>query len=179
MWSWLVSLFLLWCIKVWLPLLSYSHKKYLSLPFQTYVVPITGYFLLMKLPLFAFCRSTLLQVIHILGNFMRIWSVYSLYSYLSNSGDSIVGFIFSCLVPASVIFLVLQKPWKGRPLPNSQVLWYLHVLEIASTAIRWPFSLYLFSCVLFQVVPTVVNGGILALYFVLWGKGLLACGPLM
>ncbi|CAO1947905.1 unnamed protein product [Urochloa humidicola] len=94
-------------------------------------------------------RSTPLQVIHILGNFMRIWSVYSLYSYLSNSGDSIVGFIFSCLVPTSVIFLVLQKPWKGRPLPNS------------------------------QVVPTVVNGGILALYFVLWGKGLLACGPLV
>ncbi|WVZ69241.1 hypothetical protein U9M48_018057 [Paspalum notatum var. saurae] len=41
------------------------------------------------------------------------------------------------------------KPWKGRPLPNS------------------------------QVVPTVVNGGILALYFVLWGKGLIACGPLI
>ena len=139
MWSWLVSLFLLWCIKVQLPLLSYSHKKYLSLPFQTYVVPITGYFLLMKLPLFAFCRSTPLQVIHILGNFMRIWSVYLLYSYLSNSGDSIVGFIFSCLVPTSVIFLVLQKPWKGRPLPNSQVLWFHHVLEITSPAIRWPF----------------------------------------
>jgi hypothetical protein len=33
--------------------------------------------------------------------------------------------------------------------------------------------------VLFQVVPTVINGGILALYFVLWGKGLLACGPLV
>ncbi|RLN23577.1 zinc transporter 5 [Panicum miliaceum] len=30
-----------------------------------------------------------------------------------------------------------------------------------------------------EVVPTVVNGGILALYFVLWGKGLLACGPLI
>ncbi|KAG0538987.1 hypothetical protein BDA96_03G283700 [Sorghum bicolor] len=94
-------------------------------------------------------RSTPLQVIHVLGNFMRIWSVYSLYSHLSNSGDSIVGFIFSCLVPTSIIFLVLQKPWKGRPLPNS------------------------------QVVPTVVNGGILAFYFVLWGKGLLACGPLV
>ncbi|XP_015694465.1 zinc transporter 5 isoform X2 [Oryza brachyantha] len=94
-------------------------------------------------------RSTPLQVIHILGNFARIWSVYSLYNYLSSSGDSIVGFIFSCLVPASVIFLALQKPWKGRPLPNS------------------------------QVVPTVINGGILALYFVLWGKGLLACGPLV
>uniref|UniRef100_A0A0E0LJD6 Uncharacterized protein n=1 Tax=Oryza punctata TaxID=4537 RepID=A0A0E0LJD6_ORYPU len=94
-------------------------------------------------------RSTPLQVIHILGNFARIWSVYSLYNYLSSSGDSMVGFIFSCLVPASVIFLALQKPWKGRPLPNS------------------------------QVVPTVINGGILALYFVLWGKGLLACGPLV
>uniref|UniRef100_A0A0D3GPM0 Uncharacterized protein n=2 Tax=Oryza barthii TaxID=65489 RepID=A0A0D3GPM0_9ORYZ len=94
-------------------------------------------------------RSTPLQVIHILGNFARIWSVYSLYNYLSSSGDSMVGFIFSCLVPASVIFLALQKPWKGRPLPNT------------------------------QVVPTVINGGILALYFVLWGKGLLACGPLV
>lgn len=94
-------------------------------------------------------RSTPLQVIHILGNFVRIWSVYLLYSYLSSSGDSIVGFIFSCLVLASVIFLVVQKPWKGRPLPNS------------------------------QVVPTVINGGILALYFVLWGKGLLAGGPLV
>ncbi|TVU35476.1 hypothetical protein EJB05_17367, partial [Eragrostis curvula] len=94
-------------------------------------------------------RSTPLQVVHILGNFMRIWSVYSLYNHLSSGGDSIVGFIFSCLVPASIIFLVLQKPWKGRPLHNS------------------------------QVVPSVVNGGILALYFVLWGKGLLACGPLV
>ncbi|PWZ29921.1 hypothetical protein Zm00014a_008456 [Zea mays] len=94
-------------------------------------------------------RSTPFHVIHILGNFMRIWSVYSLYSSLSNSGDSIVGFIFSCLVPSSIIFLVLQKPWRGRPLPNS------------------------------QVVPTVVNGGIMAFYFVLWGKGLLACGPLV
>ncbi|KAM3384958.1 hypothetical protein ACQJBY_009108 [Aegilops geniculata] len=94
-------------------------------------------------------RSTPLQVINILGNFVRIWSVYSLYSHLSSTGDSIVGFIFSCLVPASVIFLILQKPWKGRPLPNS------------------------------QIVPTVVNGGVLALYFVLWAKGLLACRPLV
>ncbi|KAL6845440.1 hypothetical protein ACP4OV_024935 [Aristida adscensionis] len=94
-------------------------------------------------------RSTPLQVIHIWGNLMRIWSVYSLYSYLSSSRDSVAAFIFSCLVPASVIFLILQKPWKGRPLPNS------------------------------QVVPTVINGGILALYFVLWGKGLLVCGPLV
>uniref|UniRef100_A0A453BA71 Uncharacterized protein n=1 Tax=Aegilops tauschii subsp. strangulata TaxID=200361 RepID=A0A453BA71_AEGTS len=94
-------------------------------------------------------RSTPLQVINILGNFVRIWSVYSLYSHLSSTGDSIVGFIFSCFVPASVIFLILQKPWKGRPLPNS------------------------------QIVPTVVNGGVLALYFVLWAKGLLACRPLV
>lgn len=31
----------------------------------------------------------------------------------------------------------------------------------------------------FQVVPTVINGGIMALYFICWGKGLLSCGPLM
>uniref|UniRef100_A0A804NEZ7 Zinc transporter 5 n=1 Tax=Zea mays TaxID=4577 RepID=A0A804NEZ7_MAIZE len=62
------------------------------------------------------------------------------------------------LRPAAHVFVGLfagdrnpqhQKPWRGRPLPNS------------------------------QVVPTVVNGGIMAFYFVLWGKGLLACGPLV
>ncbi|XP_078164011.1 zinc transporter isoform X1 [Carex rostrata] len=94
-------------------------------------------------------RPAPLQVIHILGNSMRIWSVYSLYRYVSTQEESIVAFIFTCLVPAAIIFLVLQKPWKGRALPNS------------------------------QVVPTVVNGGIMALYYVLWGKGLLTCGPLL
>ncbi|KAJ0985749.1 hypothetical protein J5N97_004105 [Dioscorea zingiberensis] len=94
-------------------------------------------------------RGTPLQIIHVSCNFLRIWSVYSLYQYLSQQGDSVVVFIFCCLVPASIIFLVLQKPWKGRPLPNS------------------------------QVVPTLINGGIMALYFICWGKGLLSCGPLI
>ncbi|XP_078164016.1 zinc transporter isoform X5 [Carex rostrata] len=48
-----------------------------------------------------------------------------------------------------VSLFIISKPWKGRALPNS------------------------------QVVPTVVNGGIMALYYVLWGKGLLTCGPLL
>ncbi|XP_074562217.1 uncharacterized protein LOC141818662 isoform X1 [Curcuma longa] len=94
-------------------------------------------------------RQTPLQIIHVIANFMRIWSVYSLHHYLAHHGESVVPFIFSCLVPASVIFLVLQKPWQGRPLPNS------------------------------QIIPTVINGGIMALYFVLWGKGLQSCGPLI
>ncbi|XP_020588474.1 uncharacterized protein LOC110030213 [Phalaenopsis equestris] len=94
-------------------------------------------------------RQTPLQVIHVLGNFMRIWSVYALYHHLSRKGDSVILFIFSCLVPASIIFLLLQKPWKGRPLPNS------------------------------QVVPTIINGAIMALFLILWGKGLLSCGPLI
>ena len=36
------------------------------------------------------------------------------------------------------------------------------------------------SCTLIvvQVVPSVINGGITALYFILWGKGLKSCGPL-
>ncbi|KAL8476620.1 hypothetical protein ACS0TY_029063 [Phlomoides rotata] len=93
-------------------------------------------------------RQTPLQVIHIFGNFMRIWSVYSVYRYLSQTGASVILFIFSCLVPSSILFLVLQKPWKGRPLSNT------------------------------QVVPSVINGGITALYFILWGKGLRSCGPL-
>lgn len=93
-------------------------------------------------------RQTPLQIIHIIGNFMRIWSVYSMYKYLSESGASVVLFTFSCLVPASVVFLALQRPWKGRSLSNT------------------------------QVVPSVINGGITALYFILWGKGLKTCGPL-
>ncbi|CAK9149862.1 unnamed protein product [Ilex paraguariensis] len=92
-------------------------------------------------------RHTPLQIIHIIGNLLRIWSVYSMYRYLSETGASVVLFVFSCLVPSSIIFLVLQKPWKGRPLSNT------------------------------QVVPSVINGGITALYFILWGKGLKTCGP--
>lgn len=92
-------------------------------------------------------RQTPLQIIHIVGNFMRIWSVYSMYRYLSQTGASVVLFMFCCLLPSCVWFLVEQKPWKGRALSNT------------------------------QVVPSVVNGGITALYFILWGKGLKSCGP--
>ncbi|KAG9448913.1 hypothetical protein H6P81_008878 [Aristolochia fimbriata] len=93
-------------------------------------------------------RHTPFRIIHIFGNFMRIWSVYSMYHYLSQSGASVVGFIFMCLLLSSIIFLSLQTPWKGRPLSNS------------------------------QVIPSVINGGIMALYFIFWGKGLKSCGPL-
>ncbi|KAF3670793.1 hypothetical protein FXO37_08351 [Capsicum annuum] len=92
-------------------------------------------------------RQTPLQIIHVVGNFMRIWSVYSMYRYLSQTGASVVLFMFFCLLPSCIWFLVAQKPWKGRALSNT------------------------------QVVPSVVNGGITALYFILWGKGLKSCGP--
>ncbi|KAK6927944.1 hypothetical protein RJ641_006535 [Dillenia turbinata] len=92
-------------------------------------------------------RHTPLQIIHVVGYFMRIWSIYSLYQYLTQKETSVVLFIFSCMVPSSLLFLALQKPWKGRALSNT------------------------------QVVPSIINGGITALYFILWGKGLKACGP--
>ncbi|KVI02821.1 hypothetical protein Ccrd_018887 [Cynara cardunculus var. scolymus] len=92
-------------------------------------------------------RHAPLQIIHVIGSFLRIWSVYSMYNYLSHTGASVVLFIFSCLVPSSVVFLVLQRPWKGRPLANT------------------------------QVVPSVINGALTALYFILWGIGLKSCGP--
>ncbi|KAI3665541.1 hypothetical protein L6452_44168 [Arctium lappa] len=92
-------------------------------------------------------RHAPLQIIHVIGSFLRIWSVYSMYRYLSQTGASVVLFIFSCLVPSSVVFLVLQRPWKGRPLANT------------------------------QVVPSVINGALTALYFILWGIGLKSCGP--
>ncbi|XP_014491465.1 uncharacterized protein LOC106753759 isoform X1 [Vigna radiata var. radiata] len=92
-------------------------------------------------------RQTPLQIIHILANFMRIWSIYSMYRYIEQTGASVVLFLFACLAPASILFLILQKPWRGRPLSNT------------------------------QVVPSIINGGITALYLVLWGKGLKSCGP--
>uniref|UniRef100_A0A6N2LB40 Uncharacterized protein n=1 Tax=Salix viminalis TaxID=40686 RepID=A0A6N2LB40_SALVM len=92
-------------------------------------------------------RHTPLQIIHVIGNFLRIWSVYSMYSYFSQTGASVVLFIFTCLIPSSILFLALQKPWKGRALSNQ------------------------------QVVPSVINGVITALYFILWAKGLKSCGP--
>lgn len=95
-----------------------------------------------------YSRQTPLRIIHFAGNFLRIWSVYSMYNYLSQSESSVVLYIFSCLVPASIIFLALQKPWRGRPLSNT------------------------------QIVPSVINGAITALYFILWVKGVKACGPL-
>ncbi|GAU36543.1 hypothetical protein TSUD_277490 [Trifolium subterraneum] len=70
-----------------------------------------------------------------------------MFRYLSQTGASVVLFLFACLAPAAVLFLILQKPWKGRPLSNA------------------------------QVVPSIINGFITALYLVLWGKGLKSCGP--
>lgn len=93
-------------------------------------------------------RQTPLSIIHVVGNFLRIWSIYSMYNCLTESGASAVLFIFSCLVPSAILFLALQKPWKGRPLSNT------------------------------QVVPSVINGAITALYFILWVKGVKSCGPL-
>ncbi|RYR32700.1 hypothetical protein Ahy_A10g047231 isoform C [Arachis hypogaea] len=92
-------------------------------------------------------RQTPLQIIHVAANFMRIWSIYSMYRYLTQSGASVVLFLFACIAPAAILFLILQKPWKGRPLSNT------------------------------QVVPSIINGAITALYFVLWGNGLRSCGP--
>ncbi|KAK8658639.1 hypothetical protein V6N13_036842 [Hibiscus sabdariffa] len=71
-----------------------------------------------------------------------------LHVYLTQTGASVILFIFCCLVPSSILFLLLQVPWKGRSLSNT------------------------------QVVPSIINGAITALYFILWGKGLKSCGPL-
>lgn len=97
---------------------------------------------------YAQIRQAPLQIVHIAGMFMRIWSIYALYFHLLQR-ESVIVYIFACLLSASIIFLMLQKPWKGRPLSNS------------------------------QVIPSVINGGILALYFVFWTKGLKSCGPLI
>ncbi|RYQ93413.1 hypothetical protein Ahy_B09g099691 [Arachis hypogaea] len=78
-------------------------------------------------------RQTALQIIHVTANFMRIWSIYSMYRYLTQSGASVVLFLFACIAPAAILFLILQKSWKGKSLSNT------------------------------QVVPSIINGAIIAL----------------
>eukprot|EP00249_Psilotum_nudum_P008306 c21183_g1_i1 orf=204-1322(-) len=87
------------------------------------------------------------HAIHFVGRFLRLLSVYIVYRYLSLEGASVAVFMFVCLSISAVIFLILQQPWKGRPLSTS------------------------------QLVPTILNGAVLALSFVLWGQGLRDCGP--
>ncbi|KAL4356356.1 hypothetical protein AHAS_Ahas09G0078500 [Arachis hypogaea] len=100
---------------------------------------------------------------------MRIWSIYSIYRYLTQSGSSVVLFLFACIAPAAIFFLILQKSWKGRPLSNTQI--NLTVFILGQSAIYKPIHSYP------KVVPSIINGAIIALYFVLWGKGLRSCGP--
>lgn len=59
-------------------------------------------------------------------------------------------------------------------------LYQIPRFDISSTVVHILFLLFHFTIYIiveFQVVPSVVNGGIMALYFVLWGKGLKASGP--
>lgn len=138
-----------------------------------------------KLTIFFWCRHTPLQIIHLIGNFFRIWSVYSMYRYLSQTGASVVLFIFSCLVPSSIIFLTMQKPWKGRPLSNTQVKINSTLFSLRKIIGIWKiitismicFHIFLNVNWFFQIVPSIINGGLTALYFILWGKGLRTCGP--
>lgn len=88
-----------------------------------------------------------LQAFHVFGRFARLLSVYGLYQYLIGAKISVVVFMFGSLLGSAAVFFAIQKPWKGRPLSRS------------------------------QIVPTAINGGVLALSLVLWGRGLQTCGP--
>ncbi|KAG6541805.1 hypothetical protein Mapa_016821 [Marchantia paleacea] len=88
-----------------------------------------------------------LQAFHVVGRFARLLSVYGLYQYLIGAKISVVVFMFGSLLGSAAVFFAIQKPWKGRPLSRS------------------------------QIVPTAINGGVLALSLVLWGRGLQTCGP--
>ncbi|XP_024541896.1 uncharacterized protein LOC9646989 isoform X3 [Selaginella moellendorffii] len=85
----------------------------------------------------------------VLGKFLRLLSVYALFKFLSarNGTESIVVFTFVCSLVSGALFFIFQRPWHGRPLTTSQI--YL----------------------------TALNGGVLALALLLWGKSLQACGP--
>lgn len=89
-----------------------------------------------------------LHALHLLGRFLRLLSVYVVYQYLTASDSSVVIFTFLSVLAAAVLFLIVHHPWRGRPLTTH------------------------------QIVPTIINGALLALSYVMWGHGLRACGPL-
>lgn len=92
-------------------------------------------------------REFPIYTIHLVGRFLRLISVYIVHGYLLLPGASVVTFTFVCLLTATIFFLILHRPWKGRPLSTT------------------------------ELVPTLVNGAVLALSYVLWGKALRDCGP--
>ncbi|KAG0595927.1 hypothetical protein M758_UG210200 [Ceratodon purpureus] len=88
-----------------------------------------------------------MHVIHIVGRCLRLVSVYAAYHYVIAQGVSLTFFVFVCLLGSAAVFSALQRPWQGRPLPNS------------------------------LLGPAVVNGGIMAFSLLLWANGLRNCGP--
>ncbi|GAQ90907.1 Cation efflux family protein [Klebsormidium nitens] len=80
------------------------------------------------------------------GKFLRMLCVYAVYQYLETTSASLIQFVFWCLLGSALAFLVIQQPWKGRPLPSSQ----------------W--------------APTVINGFVLAMSLLLWGHALRTSG---
>ena len=62
-----------------------------------------------------------MHAIHIVGRCLRLVSVYAAYHYVIARGVSLTFFVFVCLLGSAAVFSALQRPWRGRPLPNSLV----------------------------------------------------------
>lgn len=88
-----------------------------------------------------------MHAIHIVGRCLRLVSVYAAYHYVIARGVSLTFFCFVCLLGSAALFSALQRPWRGRPLPNSLLM------------------------------PAVVNGFVMAFSLLLWANGLRNCGP--
>ncbi|CAI5465473.1 unnamed protein product, partial [Closterium sp. Yama58-4] len=89
-----------------------------------------------------------LHAFYVVGRSLRVLSVFAAYRFLVESDVSVLLFAFFSLLGAAILFFLLQRPWKGKRLTNTQ----------------WGIS--------------VMNGGVLALAVVTWAYGLKQCGPL-
>eukprot|EP00850_Spirogloea_muscicola_P006778 SM000032S12162 [mRNA] locus=s32:873633:879785:- [translate_table: standard] len=82
------------------------------------------------------------------GRFLRLMAVYGAYHYLAATHASAVILTLWCLLGSAVIFVLLQRPWAGRTLPNS----------------TW--------------VPTILYGAIMALSLLFFFMALRNSGPI-
>ncbi|CAI5523682.1 unnamed protein product [Closterium sp. Naga37s-1] len=107
-----------------------------------------------------------LHAFYVVGRSLRVLSVFAAYRFLVESDVSVLLFAFFSLLGAAILFFLLQRPWKGKRLTNTQVAPRSHSGDhrFCLPDTQWGIS--------------VMNGGVLALAVVTWAYGLKQCGPL-
>ncbi|CAI5464862.1 unnamed protein product [Closterium sp. Yama58-4] len=75
-----------------------------------------------------------LHAFYVVGRSLRVLSVFAAYRFLVESDVSVLLFAFFSLLGAAILFFLLQRPWKGKRLTNTQV----NLADTKATPFRHP-----------------------------------------